>query len=83
MTTPIAENRIKKMTELFEVGKGNQEPGIRGSLWVAMNSVTEYVDHYRSHKDTDDSRLKNVWFGSGSRMKERAFEEAVKLVGKK
>jgi len=79
-STPIMENRITKMTELFETGKGNNVEGVRGTLWVAMNSVTEYVDHFRSHVDTDDSKLKNVWFGAGARLKQRAFDVATSLV---
>ena len=75
--TPIMENRISRMTELFETGKGNNRPEVRGSLWTALNSVTEYVDHYRSHRDTNDGKLKNVWFGQGAKIKNRAFDLAV------
>lgn len=78
-TTPIMENRIKRMTELFEGGKGNELPGVRGTLWAALNSVTEFTDHIRSRVDTDATKLNNVWFGSGSRLKQRAFDVALTL----
>jgi len=77
--TPVMENRISRMTELFETGKGNDRPEVRGTLWSALNSVTEYVDHYRSHKDTNDDKLKNVWFGQGAKIKNRAFEVATSM----
>jgi len=77
--TPIMENRVHTMNELFVNGKGNNVDGVRGTLWAALNAVTEMVDHYRSHKDTDDGKLRNVWFGSGARLKQRAFDVAVSL----
>jgi phage/plasmid-like protein (TIGR03299 family) len=76
--SPILVNRRDKMLELFEVGKGNQLPKVRGSLWAAVNSVTEYVDHYMDIGTRD--RLKTVWFGCGAKMKERAYTGALSLL---
>jgi hypothetical protein len=59
----------------FEHGKGNDRPGVRGSLWAAYNGVTELVDH-RSLKRTDERRLDSVWFGDGYLTKARALRVA-------
>ncbi len=74
--TPIMRNRLDTLNRLFETGKGNDLPEVRGSLWAAMNAVTEYVDHYQDVKN----RLKNSWFGLGAKMKERAYAGAVSLI---
>ena len=69
---------------LFETGKGNELPGVRRTLWAAVNAVTEYADHHRSTHGQDasdraSSRLKSTWFGSGAKLKGHAWGEALKL----
>lgn len=63
----------------FENGKGNDKPGIQGTLWAAYNGITEYVDHCRKPKSTqsDDRRLNSLWFGEGAQIKARAYRAAV------
>ncbi len=61
---------------LFEEGRGNKEPGVRGTLWAAYNGVTEYVDHAMTYRD-DDRRLDAIWFGNGYLTKARAYRIAV------
>ena len=76
----------QEITELFASGKGNKMTGVKGSLWAAFNGVTEYVDWNRTTRKTDDyptddeARLNSQWFGSGRTLKEKAFNEALKLV---
>jgi len=41
--------------------------------------VTEYVDHHRRAR-TDDHRLDAAWFGAGATLKQKAWDEAMKLV---
>ena len=38
-------NKIDRLVELFEVGAGNDRPGVRGTWWAAVNAVTQFVDH--------------------------------------
>ena len=67
---------------LFEYGKG-QKLGNKHSVWKAYNAVTEYVDHERTVKKLDvdnTNKLKSIWFGSGAKMKEVAYNKAVQLV---
>ena len=61
---------------LFEEGKGNAEPGIRGTLWAAYNGVTELVDHH-SRFTTPWQRMNSICFGEGERLKHRALDQAV------
>jgi phage/plasmid-like protein (TIGR03299 family) len=53
-----------QICELFEHGKGNDMPGVKGTGWAAYNAVTEYITHHRGHNA--DNRLNNAWFASGA-----------------
>ncbi len=62
----------------------NTLPGIKGSLWAALNAATEWADHQsivrgRSEAERADRRLNSVWFGSASEFKARAFDAALAL----
>jgi phage/plasmid-like protein (TIGR03299 family) len=92
---PITKNgkgedstRVKNIHEtlafLFNEGRGNQLPGVKDTLWAALNSVTEYVDHVRGIKK--DGEIKDSWaesalFGSGALLKEKAFSVALEMAG--
>ena len=70
----------KSLLNLFENGKGNDMPGVRGSLWAAYNAVTEHIDHVtnvKNSKKDPTNRLKSIWFENGANVKSRAFDEAV------
>jgi len=66
-------------SRLFEEGKGNAEPGIRGTLWAAYNGVTELVDHHW-HFKSPWQRMNSICFGEAERLKHRALDQAVSLV---
>jgi phage/plasmid-like protein (TIGR03299 family) len=69
---------------LFERGKGNDTPEVKHSAWAAYNSVTEYVDHYktvRNEKNNPTNRLKDMWFGNGARLKEEAYLNILEVAG--
>ncbi len=68
-----------KVLQLVEEGEGAELA--RGTLWGAYNAVTEYVDHCRIANATDSMRLKSMWFGSGERIKKKAFIVARGLIG--
>jgi phage/plasmid-like protein (TIGR03299 family) len=76
VNTPIMNNRLATLNRLFETGKGNDFPEVRGSVWAALNACSEYVDHYQEVKN----RLKNSWFGLGAIMKQRAWDGALSLI---
>ncbi len=73
-----------ELQRLFEEGVGHDQPGVKATAWAAYNAVTEYVDHRRPSRGTDDHaragrRLDSVWFGSGARLKARAWDLAAEM----
>ena len=76
-------NRKFLLNHLFESGKGNNVPGVRGTAWAAYNAVTEMVDYHSTIRNvaTDASnRLKNIWFGAGAKTKREAFSTIMSLM---
>ena len=59
-------------------GKGSDMASASGTAWGLLNGVTEYVDHSRRSM-SQDHRLDSAWFGAGASIKNKAFEEALKL----
>lgn len=52
----------------------------RGTLFGAINSVSEYVDHYSSQKDAS-KQLRSIWFGgSGEQLKRKAYQLAESML---
>jgi len=72
------------LVRLFETGKGNALPSVRGTLWAALNAVGEYVDHARPTRSAETSaslgRWKSAQFGTGALLKARAWREALALL---
>jgi hypothetical protein len=76
------ENAVEKIREsrrragqLFVVGKGNDRPGVRATLWAAYNGVTELADHGKQFQ-TPEKRLEAACFGDGYSIKGRALRVA-------
>ena len=72
------------LLRLFEVGKGNDLPSVRGTLWGAVNAVAEFVDHERptrTPKGGSESlkRFESAQFGSGAQLRSRAWELALSV----
>jgi phage/plasmid-like protein (TIGR03299 family) len=74
------ESRKKGCAELFEIGKGNAEPGVRGSLWAAYNGVTDWADHTMGFRNRYQ-RFNSLFFGEAGRIKTRALRNALELIG--
>lgn len=79
-----AKNIREELLLLVESGIGHDDPSIKGTTWTALNAVTEYIDHHRSGRGTDDSnrasrRLNSIWFGSGANLKAKAWDLAVQM----
>ncbi|AIP60924.1 DUF932 domain-containing protein [Burkholderia pseudomallei] len=76
----VNERAIKAVAELYSGrGKGADLASASGTAWGLLNAVTEYVDHRRRAR-SDDHRRDAAWFGSGATLKDRAWDEALKLV---
>lgn len=59
-------------------GKGSSLKTAKNTLWGAVNSITEYVDHCLPAKSLD-THINRAWFGDGEQAKNRAFIEALKM----
>jgi phage/plasmid-like protein (TIGR03299 family) len=65
----------EQLCDLFETGRGQDIPGVRGTAYAAFNATTEFVDNYGLVKvDSDirqdseiaqDLRMYRSWFGRG------------------
>jgi phage/plasmid-like protein (TIGR03299 family) len=66
-----------KVLRLFEEGMGTKIPGVRGTLWGAVNATSEYVQYERG---TDEGRrLSETWFGTGANLNRRALDVAIQM----
>lgn len=78
--TVINERAIKAVGALYAGrGKGADLPSAAGTAWGLVNSITEYVDHHRRAR-SDDHRRDAAWFGQGAQLKQKAWDDALKLV---
>ncbi len=59
---------------LFHQGMGNDQPGVRETLWAAFNGITEYVDHWRRRGERQ--HMYTVCMGRGYQIKTQAFRVA-------
>jgi len=65
---------LNRIIPLFEAGRGNDMPGVRGTMWAAYNAVNEYLGYERGNEVT---RLDSLWFGDSARLNERAMKIAL------
>jgi phage/plasmid-like protein (TIGR03299 family) len=88
LTYPVAEGKATVVNEqalanaraLYEGGgRGAMLASSRGTAWGLLNSVTEFVDHHRRAR-SNDHRRDAAWFGPGAQIKQRAWDEVMKLV---
>jgi phage/plasmid-like protein (TIGR03299 family) len=78
-TTAVNEQALKAVQQLYTgQGQGSALASAKGTAWGLLNSVTEYVDHHRRAR-SDDHRLDAAWFGQGAAIKQRAWDEALRL----
>ena len=81
----IGYHKVIRRNGNIENGRGIDLHDVRGTAWAAYNAVTEFVDHYRpvgrgtatAEQKTDDvvdKRLNSAWFGTGSDIKQTAWD---------
>jgi hypothetical protein len=78
------ENILSDVLKLYESNDGDANPSIRGTAYNLLNAVTEYTDHLRTSRVSDDkagagytqdrARADSAYFGSGEALKQRALE---------
>lgn len=70
-------NIADRILELAEAGRGNDRPGVRGTLWAGYNAVTEYLGYSRGRSQA--TRLDSLWFGEGANLSRHALKVALDL----
>ena len=76
----VNERAIKAVGQLYAGrGKGADLASASGTAWGLLNAVTEYVDHHRRAR-SEDHRRDAAWFGQGAAIKQKAWDEALRLV---
>lgn len=76
----VNEQALANVRSLYEGGgRGALMASSRGTAWGLLNSVTEFIDHHRRAR-SDDHRRDAAWFGQGAAIKQRAWDEVMKLV---
>lgn len=74
------DRAVKAVHDLFAGrGKGADLASASGTAWGLVNAVTEYVDHERRAR-SEDHRRDAAWFGPGATLKQKAWDEALRLV---
>lgn len=63
---------------LWETGRGNELPNVRGTLWAAYKGIAEHAD-YGLTSARDSKWLDGVWFGESYRIKTMAFDAAMQV----
>lgn len=71
-------NNMNNVIRLFEVGQGNDMPGVAGTYWAAYNAVTEHLSHVKGRNA--DNRYNSLWFGQGAVTNKNALTTALTLV---
>ncbi len=75
------QKQHETIQRLFETGRGSDIKGVRGTVWGAYNTVTEFIQHEMGSKVTiDDKRLETAWFGNGMNLNVHAFNVAKDMV---
>lgn len=76
----VNEQALANVRSLYEGGgRGALMASSRGTAWGLLNSVTEFIDHHRRAR-SDDHRRDAAWFGQGAAIKQRAWDEVMRLV---
>ncbi len=70
-------NTLNNVTNLFEVGQGNDMPGVKGTWWAAYNAATEYLSHNKGRNA--DNRYESLWFGQAANTNKKALDVAISL----
>ena len=74
------ERMLNTVNALYQGhGRGAEMTGTQNTAWGLLCAVTEYVDHERRARNTDN-RLDSAWFGQGALIKQKALEQALQLV---
>lgn len=75
----VNEQAVASVRALYAGGgRGALMASSHGTAWGLLNGVTEFIDHHRRAR-SDDHRRDAAWFGQGAQIKQRAWDEVIKL----
>lgn len=85
------ESTYTDIVDAFENAPGSKLLTAKGTLWGALNAITNYTTHTRptrvtktsGFKSEAEARLNSVWFGSGASLNEKALRVAQSMVTSK
>ena len=70
-------NVIERIIGLFETGRGNDLPSIRGTYWAAYNGVSEWLGYERGR--SRQTRIDSLWFGEAAALNRHALQIALDM----
>lgn len=80
----ISTRKLNQFTALNDAYQATVHEGTeRNTVWTALNAVTRYVDHDRSTRgaaNENEGRFVSAQFGSGSQLKDKAWNLLLPLV---
>lgn len=80
------KERLDSLFGIFSSSRCTVPVSIKGSVWAAYNSVTEYIDHRSNTRNTigsnkAETRFNALLFGPKATIKQTAWESALSLAG--
>lgn len=72
-----AENKVNLAFQAYFQAPGQESESTNGTAWGLLNAVTYTIDHQLG--TNHDSRLRQAWFGTNAKIKNRAFDLALSL----
>ena len=75
--TEHAEEKTRHAMKAIDKAPGNHLKTAQGTAWGLLNAVIYMLDHHFGK--SQDFRLRQAWFGSCSKTKQRALELAFHL----
>jgi phage/plasmid-like protein (TIGR03299 family) len=80
----VNTRRWEPIVTSFESGLGADIPGNKGTLWTALNAITDWTSHQRGGDIQDVEaarrRLNSIWFEDGDAVNARAHKVALELL---
>lgn len=81
-TKPLEDQPTAKIAKIYDLfgGRaiGSELVTAKDTAWGLVNAVTEYVDYHIAAR-SNASRLNSAWTGDGAKLKQKAWNEALKL----
>lgn len=74
-------NNVDEIMNLYQTGEGSQ--WTKGTLFGFINAVAEYADFEKVVRGDDNKsskRLNSIWFGTGAKLKQDAFDLALNII---